>query len=81
MIPFLLLAVPLFDMTLVVVSRVLEGRPVHLGSTDHSSHRLRGRGMSVRDVALASYAVQAVCVVAAFCSTTRVGDRCCSARA
>lgn len=65
-IPALLLAVPLFDMVLVVVDRLLEGRPVHRGGTDHSAHRLVGRGLSHRQVALVAYAVQSVCAGLAF---------------
>ena len=42
----LLVAVPLFDEALVVVARLREHRPVMLGSTDHSAHRLRALGWS-----------------------------------
>jgi UDP-GlcNAc:undecaprenyl-phosphate GlcNAc-1-phosphate transferase len=65
-IPLLILAVPLFDLTLVVIARTVDGRPVYHGGTDHSSHRLLGRGLSSRQVALASYSVQAMCAFAAF---------------
>ncbi len=41
----LLVAVPLFDEALVVLARLREHRPVMLGSTDHSAHRLRALGM------------------------------------
>ena len=64
-IPLLLLAVPLFDMVLVVIARVRDGRPVYLGGTDHSSHRLLQRGLRPRSVALTAYAVQAASVIAA----------------
>jgi UDP-GlcNAc:undecaprenyl-phosphate GlcNAc-1-phosphate transferase len=60
-IPILALAVPLFDMTLVVISRLRERVPVHHGGTDHSAHRLTARGHSGRAVALTAYAAQAVC--------------------
>jgi UDP-GlcNAc:undecaprenyl-phosphate/decaprenyl-phosphate GlcNAc-1-phosphate transferase len=39
-------AVALFDTSLVVVSRLLTGRPVQLGGQDHFSHRLRLIGLS-----------------------------------
>ncbi len=38
-IPILILGYPLFDVALVTVMRVLEGRPVSMGGRDHSSHR------------------------------------------
>jgi UDP-GlcNAc:undecaprenyl-phosphate GlcNAc-1-phosphate transferase len=65
-IPALLLAVPLFDMVLVVAARLRDGRPIHRGGTDHSAHRLVGRGLSPRGVAVVAYAVQTVCVGLAF---------------
>jgi UDP-GlcNAc:undecaprenyl-phosphate GlcNAc-1-phosphate transferase len=60
-IPILILAVPLFDMTLVVISRLRERVPVYQGGIDHSAHRLTARGYSGRAVALAAYAAQAAC--------------------
>lgn len=57
----LALGVPLFDLVLVVTSRSLAGRPVHVGGTDHSAHRLAAKGWSPRSVALALMAAQAVC--------------------
>lgn len=44
--PALVLALPLLDTTLVTVGRVLEGRPVAQGGTDHTSHRLVALGAS-----------------------------------
>jgi hypothetical protein len=35
----------------VVIARVREGRPIYLGSTDHSAHRLLQLGMNPRQVA------------------------------
>jgi UDP-GlcNAc:undecaprenyl-phosphate GlcNAc-1-phosphate transferase len=57
----LILGVPLFDTALVVISRVRGGRPVLLGGTDHSSHRLSAMGLSGRQVALATYGAQLAC--------------------
>ena len=54
-VPALILAVPLFDMLLVVVSRRRGGRPVFRGGTDHSSHRLVAVGASPRQAALLTY--------------------------
>ena len=40
MIPILVLGVPIFDTTLVIVSRLRRGKPVYQGGKDHTSHRL-----------------------------------------
>jgi UDP-GlcNAc:undecaprenyl-phosphate GlcNAc-1-phosphate transferase len=39
-------AVALFDTSLVIVSRLISGRPIQLGGQDHFSHRLRQLGWS-----------------------------------
>ena len=39
-----------FDTTLVVTARLREGRPIYLGATDHSAHRLLRLGMSPEQV-------------------------------
>jgi UDP-GlcNAc:undecaprenyl-phosphate/decaprenyl-phosphate GlcNAc-1-phosphate transferase len=44
--PMLVLLIPIFDTTLVTVSRILSGRPVSTGGRDHSSHRLVAIGLS-----------------------------------
>jgi UDP-GlcNAc:undecaprenyl-phosphate GlcNAc-1-phosphate transferase len=44
--PLLVLLVPIFDTTLVTVSRVLSGRSAAQGGRDHSSHRLVAIGLS-----------------------------------
>ena len=62
----LLVAVPLFDEALVVVARIREHRPVMLGSTDHSAHRLRALGWSKNQVVVTMGGAQAVCSIAAF---------------
>ena len=45
-VPIMILAVPIFDTVLVTVVRLLEGRPVHQGGRDHTSHRLVYQGLS-----------------------------------
>lgn len=45
-IPILLMAVPIFDVTLVVVSRLRRNRPIYRASRDHTYHRLVNLGMS-----------------------------------
>lgn len=42
----------LFDTTLVVISRTRAGRPIYLGGTDHTSHRLLRLGLPVPVVAI-----------------------------
>jgi UDP-GlcNAc:undecaprenyl-phosphate GlcNAc-1-phosphate transferase len=44
----LLVAPAVLDTTLVVISRVRSGRPIYIGGTDHSSHRLMLRGIGPR---------------------------------
>jgi len=39
-IPIVILGVPIFDTTLVVLSRLRGRRPIYLGGKDHTSHRL-----------------------------------------
>ena len=44
--PILILAVPIVDTGLVIIVRLLEGRPVYQGGRDHTSHRLLYYGLS-----------------------------------
>jgi len=44
--PLLVLAVPILDTALVTAVRLVEGRPVHQGGRDHTSHRLVRSGIS-----------------------------------
>ena len=53
--PLLLLAVPLFDTTLVVIIRKREGRAVSQGGRDHTSHRLVYAGFSEKGAALTHF--------------------------
>jgi UDP-GlcNAc:undecaprenyl-phosphate GlcNAc-1-phosphate transferase len=46
--PVLILAVPIVDTALVIVVRLLEGRPIYQGGRDHTSHRLVYYGLSER---------------------------------
>ena len=43
--PVFLLLIPIFDMTLVTVMRLLAGRSPYQGGRDHSSHRLVALGL------------------------------------
>ncbi len=53
--PFVILAVPLYDFTSVVVIRLLEGRNPMKGDQRHFSHRLVERGLSRRLAVLTIY--------------------------
>ena len=55
LIPLAVLAVPIFDTTLVTFVRKLAGRPVSQGGRDHSSHRLVFLGLSEQHAVLALY--------------------------
>ncbi len=66
LVPVLLLAVPIFDTTLVTVSRWRRGHnPLTTPGHDHLSHRLRRKGLSARGVALSIYAAGALAAVLA----------------
>ncbi len=66
LVPVLLLAVPIFDTTLVTVSRWRRGHnPLTTPGHDHLSHRLLRRGLSTRAVALWIYAAGALAAVLA----------------
>lgn len=48
MVPILVLALPVFDIHLVVITRLLEGRSPGQAGKDHTSHRLMSLGLSQR---------------------------------
>jgi UDP-GlcNAc:undecaprenyl-phosphate/decaprenyl-phosphate GlcNAc-1-phosphate transferase len=61
LLPILVLAVPILDTTLVTIVRLLEGRPVHQGGRDHTSHRLVYHGLSEkRSVVLLAFVAAAL---------------------
>jgi UDP-GlcNAc:undecaprenyl-phosphate GlcNAc-1-phosphate transferase len=55
--PLLILLVPIFDTTLVTISRLLSGRSAAQGGRDHSSHRLVAIGLSERDAVAVLWAL------------------------
>lgn len=57
LVPLAVLAVPIFDTTLVTLVRKLSGRPVSQGGRDHSSHRLVFLGLSERHAVLVLYGI------------------------
>jgi UDP-GlcNAc:undecaprenyl-phosphate GlcNAc-1-phosphate transferase len=52
LVPVMVLAVPIFDTTFVVVTRILSNRPISEGGTDHTHHRLVHLGLSERGAVL-----------------------------
>jgi UDP-GlcNAc:undecaprenyl-phosphate GlcNAc-1-phosphate transferase len=65
MVPVLVLGVPLFDTTLVTLSRIRRGIPISRGGKDHLSHRLVALGFTRREAVLILYLVQGALGVAA----------------
>ena len=62
--PVLVLAVPIFDTTLVTVARKLSGRRASVGGTDHTAHRLVRLGFSETRAVVVLYALTALSGVA-----------------
>jgi hypothetical protein len=52
-----MLGYPIFDATLVTVSRFMDGRRLAEGGRDHSSHRLARLGLSARQTAVTIYII------------------------
>jgi UDP-GlcNAc:undecaprenyl-phosphate GlcNAc-1-phosphate transferase len=55
MVPLFVLALPLFDIILVVTTRLLEGRSPAQAGKDHTSHRLMSMGLSQRQTIFVLY--------------------------
>ena len=64
-VPVIVLAVPLYDLVVVTVIRLLRGKSPFVGDTNHFSHRLVVRGMSKRTAVLCLYLISAATAVAA----------------
>jgi UDP-GlcNAc:undecaprenyl-phosphate GlcNAc-1-phosphate transferase len=67
--PVVVLAVPIVDTVTVVVIRLREGRPIHVGDTRHLSHQLLSRGFSPRGALVVIYLLAASLGLAAFSLT------------
>jgi UDP-GlcNAc:undecaprenyl-phosphate/decaprenyl-phosphate GlcNAc-1-phosphate transferase len=63
--PVIVLAVPLYDLIVVSIIRLLNGKSPFVGDTNHFSHRLVARGMSRRTAVLCIYLVTAATAIAA----------------
>jgi UDP-GlcNAc:undecaprenyl-phosphate GlcNAc-1-phosphate transferase len=55
MVPILVMGLPIFDTTLVTFSRLISRRPVSLGGTDHTSHRLARLGLGINRAVFSMY--------------------------
>ena len=76
MVPVLVLGVPLFDTTLVIISRLRRGlNPLTAAGKDHVSHRLVALGYTQREAVLILYLVGgALGVVAVFITEATVAE-------
>jgi UDP-GlcNAc:undecaprenyl-phosphate GlcNAc-1-phosphate transferase len=61
LVPAIVLGIPLLDTTLVVLSRLRHRQPVFLGARDHVTHRLVGKGLTIKAAVALLYWV-AVCL-------------------
>jgi hypothetical protein len=59
--PLLILALPILDTSLVIILRLVEGRPIWKGGTDHISHRLVYVGLSEREAVAALLGLSGAC--------------------
>ncbi|MGK5094008.1 hypothetical protein WDW89_18595 [Deltaproteobacteria bacterium TL4] len=57
LVPVAVMAVPIFDTTLVTLVRFISGRPISQGGRDHTSHRLVFLGFSEKKAVLTLYGV------------------------
>lgn len=68
-VPLALLAIPLFDLSLVIVARLLAGKPIYYGSPDHFAVRLRHHGWQARSIARIAGVLGAVVIAIGIGST------------
>lgn len=65
--PLLILGIPVFDTTYVVLKRVSEGRSIDDADKSHIHHRLQKHGKSVKNVVLTIYLLTAIlCLIALY---------------
>jgi UDP-GlcNAc:undecaprenyl-phosphate/decaprenyl-phosphate GlcNAc-1-phosphate transferase len=63
--PLIILAVPLFDITSVVILRAKIGQPFWIGDTNHISHRLVRRGFSKTNAVILIWLIAVACAALA----------------
>ena len=59
-VPVLIMAVPIFDTTLVTIRRKAEGRAISQGGRDHSSHRLVYAGLTEKQAVIALWSFSGI---------------------
>ena len=64
--PVLILGVPLFDTTFVVLRRAVTGKKIHEADTSHLHHRLVNKGLSHRQTVWIIYLLTMACCAAAY---------------
>lgn len=75
MVPVLVLGIPLFDITLVVISRTRRRIPFTRGGKDHTSHRLVALGLTKREAVLVIYLLGGgLGVIALIVTNATIGD-------
>jgi UDP-GlcNAc:undecaprenyl-phosphate GlcNAc-1-phosphate transferase len=76
LVPVCVLALPIFDTTLVFVSRLRRGKnPLTTPGKDHVSHRLAALGLTKREAVLSCYLIGCACgMVAVFISQASAPD-------
>ena len=72
--PVIVLALPLYDLIVVSIIRLMRGKSPFVGDTNHFSHRLVARGMSRRTAVLCLYLVAAATSMAAIMLPHVSGD-------
>ncbi len=70
-VPIMLLGVPIFDMVLVVISRLRRGKPIYAASRDHTFHRLLALGWTSNRAVLTMQVVSLLLGCLAFVILTR----------
>jgi UDP-GlcNAc:undecaprenyl-phosphate GlcNAc-1-phosphate transferase len=70
-VPIMLLGIPIFDMALVVLSRLRRGRPIYISSLDHTYHRLLAFGWDSNRAVLFMHVVSLLLGCLAFVVLTR----------
>lgn len=60
LLPLTLMAIPIFDTTLVTIKRIISGRRIDQGGKDHTSHRLVALGFSEKKAVLILYAITVI---------------------
>jgi UDP-GlcNAc:undecaprenyl-phosphate/decaprenyl-phosphate GlcNAc-1-phosphate transferase len=68
-VPLAIVAVPLFDLTLVVIARAIARKPIYYGSPDHFAVRLKHHGWQARGVAWTAGALGALVLAVGIGST------------